>query len=111
MMLSKRFTSYCLKEACWLRKFDFETRLFTQVDSATTSKPLQLGNRLQPLHSSPPRPRFSQVMPTTERSVNWLRHAKHEAVFCDREKLYMDWLRTQGLPWQVPGGRRGLEKR
>ena len=37
-------------------------------------------------------------MPTTERSVNWLRHAEHEAVFCDRDKLYAEWLKSPGLP-------------
>merc|ERR1719387_2218338 len=41
------------------------------------------------------------VMPTTQRSVEWLRHAKHEAVFSDRSALYDEWRRTQGLPKQA----------
>merc|ERR1719281_2409637 len=38
------------------------------------------------------------VMPTTQRSVEWLRHAKHEAVFSDRNALFLEWKKTQGLP-------------
>merc|ERR1719159_1625033 len=41
------------------------------------------------------------VMPTTQRSVEWLRHAKHEAVFSDRSALFEAWKKTQGLPKQA----------
>merc|ERR1719265_645390 len=35
------------------------------------------------------------VMPTTQRSVDWLRHAKHEAVFSDRDLLFKEWQKAQ----------------